>query len=146
MMEHPLNTAPTVTQRLGLELIDGSGAATPIQSELHYDPADPYAVTAVFLTGNSEVRWTFGRDLLLQGQSEPTGDGDVHVWPCMDADGGEVVLVELCSPDGEALVQARAGDLGSFLDRVTTAVPVGSESDLLDLDATVAAIFAAERA
>ena len=146
MMEHPLNTAPTVTQRLGLELIDGSGAVTPIQSELHYDPADPYAVTAVFLTGNSEVRWTFGRDLLLQGQSEPTGDGDVHVWPCMDADGGEVVLVELCSPDGEALVQARAGELSSFLDRVTTAVPVGSESDLLDLDATVAAIFAAERA
>jgi hypothetical protein len=146
MMEHPLNTAPTVTQRLGLELIDSSGAVTPIESEMHYDPSDPYAVTAVFLTGSSEVRWTFGRDLLLEGVQEPAGDGDVHVWPCMDADGGEVVLVELCSPDGEALVQARAGELSSFLDRVTTAVPVGSESDLLDLDATVAAIFAAERA
>jgi hypothetical protein len=147
MMEHPLNTAPAaVTQQLGLELIDGTGSATPIQAELHYDPRDPYAMTAVFLTGDSEVRWTFGRDLLLEGISEPIGDGDVHVWPCMDADGRPVVLIELCSPDGEALVQARTGDLASFLDRVTAAVPPGAEPRLLDIDAALASIFAAETA
>ena len=143
MMEHPLNTAVTVTAQLGLELIDASGAVTPIESELHYDPSDPYAVTAVFLTGSSEVRWTFGRDLLTAGLYEPSGDGDVHVWPCLDSDGHAVVIIELCSPDGEALVQARTGELTTFLDRITTAVPVGAESTLIDLDATLTAIFAA---
>ncbi|HYO41344.1 MAG TPA: SsgA family sporulation/cell division regulator [Nocardioidaceae bacterium] len=147
MMEHPLNMAPaTVTQLLGLELIDGAGSATPIEAELHYDPSDPYAVTAVFLTGDSPVRWTFGRDLLLEGIAEPAGDGDVHVWPCMDADGRPVVLMELCSPDGEALIQARTEQLAAFLDRVTAAVPPGSEPRLLDIDSALAAIFAAESA
>jgi hypothetical protein len=147
MMEYPLNTAPlTVTQMLGLELIDGTGAATPLEVELHYQRTDPYAVTAVFLTGSNPVRWTFGRDLLLEGLHEPTGDGDVHVWPCMDADGAPVVLIELCSPDGEALVQARTGELAGFLQRITSLVPVGSESQLIDVDAAVAAILAAEAA
>jgi hypothetical protein len=143
MTEHPLNTAPvSVTQLLGLELIDGNGAVTPIEARLQYDPSDPYAVTAVFLTGGGEVRWTFGRDLLLEGVIEPTGDGDVHVWPCMDSDGRPVVLIELCSPDGEALVQSRTGDLTAFLGRVTAAVPPGTESRLLDIDGALAAIFA----
>jgi hypothetical protein len=147
MMDNTMNTAPSgVTQSVTLELIDASGAATPMQADLNYDPRDPYAVTAVFMTGAGNVRWTFGRELLVEGLYEPTGDGDVHVWPCLDPDGHAVVIVELCSPDGEALVQARTGDLTTFVDRMTALVPVGSESDLMDVDATISAIFAAEAA
>ena len=62
-----------------------------------------------------EVRWTFGRDLLIGGLYEPTGDGDVHVWPCLDTDAHSVVMIELCSPDGEALVQARTSDITAFV-------------------------------
>ena len=146
-MDHPMNIAPlTVTQSVTLELIDPTGAATPIEAELHYDPRDPYAVTTVFMTGASQVRWTFGRELLSQGLYEPSGDGDVHVWPCLDSDGRAVVIIELCSPDGEALVQARTGDLHSFVDRMAKAVEPGSESAHLDVDATISAIFAAEAA
>jgi hypothetical protein len=146
-MDHPMNIAPlTVTQSVTLELIDPTGAATPIEAELHYDPRDPYAVTTVFMTGASQVRWTFGRELLSQGLYEPSGDGDVHVWPCLDSEGHSVVIIELCSPDGEALVQARTGDLHSFVDRMDKAVEPGSESAHLDVDATISAIFAAEAA
>jgi hypothetical protein len=146
-MDHPMNIAPlTVTQSVTLELIDPTGAATPIEAELHYDPRDPYAVTTVFMTGASQVRWTFGRELLSQGLYEPSGDGDVHVWPCLDSEGHSVVIIELCSPDGEALVQARTGDLHSFVDRMAKAVEPGSESAHLDVDATISAIFAAEAA
>ena len=75
-MDRSMNTAPlTVTQPVHLELIDSSGAATPIEAELRYDPADPYAVTTVFKTGASQVRWTFGRELLAEGLYEPSGDG-----------------------------------------------------------------------
>jgi hypothetical protein len=139
-------TALTVTQAVKLELIDSAGTATPIEAELRYDPADPYAVTTVFMTGASQVRWTFGRDLLSAGLYEPAGDGDVHVWPCLDSAGHAVVIIELCSPDGEALVQARTSDVLTFVDRMNAAVPQGTESSLMDIDAAIAAIFEAEAA
>ena len=144
-MDFSTNTTPlAVTQPVTLDLIDASGASTPIEAELHYDPRDPYAVTTVFMTGHSQVRWTFGRELLSAGMYEPSGDGDVHVWPCLDADGHAVVIIELCSPDGEALVQARSGDLSSFVDRMHNAVRPGSESDHIDVDAAILAILDTE--
>jgi hypothetical protein len=146
-MDYSMNTAPaTVTQPITLELIDSAGTATPIEAELRYDAADPYAVTAVFMTGAHRVQWTFGRQLLADGLYEPAGDGDVHVWPCLDSGGHAVVIIELCSPDGEALVQARTGDLSSFVERMNNAVAQGTESSLMDVDALISAIFAAENA
>ncbi|MGZ4426599.1 MAG: SsgA family sporulation/cell division regulator [Nocardioidaceae bacterium] len=146
-MDYATNAAPfAVTQPVSVDLIDASGAATPIEAELQYDPADPFAVTTVFITGSSRVRWTFGRDLLAQGLYEPAGDGDVHVWPCLDADGRAVVIIELCSPDGEALVQARTGDLSRFVEKMSKAVAPGTEVDHLNVDAAITAIFAAETA
>jgi hypothetical protein len=144
-MDYSMNTAPlVVSQALTLELIDSTGAATPLEAELQYDPRDPYAVTTVFMTGRSQVRWTFGRDLLASGLYEPSGDGDVHVWPCLDADGHAVVIVELSSPDGEALVQARTGDLSIFVEKMSKAVVPGTESEYLDLDAAINAILEAD--
>jgi hypothetical protein len=144
-MDYSMNTAPlVVSQALTLELIDSTGAATPLEAELQYDPRDPYAVTTVFMTGRSQVRWTFGRDLLASGLYEPSGDGDVHVWPCLDADGHAVVIVELSSPDGEALVQAKTGDLSIFVEKMSKAVVPGTESEYLDLDAAINAILEAD--
>ncbi|MGN6132224.1 MAG: SsgA family sporulation/cell division regulator [Nocardioidaceae bacterium] len=146
-MDYSMNTAPaTVTQTVTLELIDSTGAATPINAELRYDARDPYAVTTVFMTGTTQVRWTFGRELLTDGLYEPAGDGDVHVWPCLDNEGHAVVIIELCSPDGEALVQARTGDLSVFVEKMNHAVAPGSESSLIDVDAAIEAILSAEAA
>jgi hypothetical protein len=142
MMDFSTNTTPVaVTQLTTLELIDATGGSTPIEAELRYDPSDPYAVTTVFMTGPSQVRWTFGRDLLMRGLYEPSGDGDVHVWPCLDADGHAVVIIELCSPDGEALVQAKTGELSAFVTRTSQAVRPGSECEHIDLDAAISAIL-----
>ncbi len=103
-------------------------------------------MSATFNTIAGDVRWTFGRDLLIGGLYEPTGDGDVHVWPCLDNEGAPVVIIELCSPDGEALVQARTGDMTAFVNRMVAAVAVGAESAHLDVDAAISAIFTAEAA
>lgn len=136
----------TVTQVITLELVDATGAATPLETELSYNPRDPFAVTATFHTIAGQVRWTFGRDLLIGGVYEPTGDGDVHIWPCLDDEAHSVVVIELCSPDGEALVQARTTDITSFVERMTRAVAPGAEGDMIDVDGAIAAIFAAEAA
>jgi hypothetical protein len=135
-----------IKQLVTLELIDAAGGATPLDTELAYDPRDPFAVSATFNTIAGDVRWTFGRDLLIGGLYEPTGDGDVHVWPCLDNEGEPVVIIELCSPDGEALVQVRTTDITAFVERMTAAVAPGAEADYMDVDAAIAAIFAAEAA
>ncbi len=140
------STATLVSQVLLLELIDPSGAIAPLETELTYDPADPLAVSATFVTVAGRVRWTFSRDLLIEGLVEPAGDGDVHVWPCLDNDGNSVVIIELCSPDGEALVQGRTGDITAFVERMTRSVARGAEGQLVDVDSAIAAIFAAEAA
>ena len=139
-------SAGTVTKVVTLELIDSTGTATPLETELTYDPRDPFAMTATFLTVAGQVRWTFGRDLLIGGLYEPTGDGDVHVWPCLDNQARSVVIIELCSPDGEALVQARTVDVTAFVELMTAAVPQGEEGSYLDVEAAISAIFADEAA
>ncbi len=140
------NGVAPVTQVVTLELIDVNGTPSALETEFSYDPQDPFAVSATFMTIAGQVRWTFGRDLLIGGLYEPTGDGDVHVWPCLDNEAHSVVIIELCSPDGEALVQGRTADIAAFVERMTAAVPVGGESAHLDVDAAISAIFAAETA
>jgi len=137
-----MNTAPvSISRALTLELIDASGAATPLAAELCYDKKDPYAVAACFRTGVTEVRWVFARDLLAAGLYEPTGDGDVHVWPCLDARGRAVTIIELSSPDGEALMQARSDEVCEFLGRTEQIVPRGTEAGLMDVETALSQIL-----
>jgi Streptomyces sporulation and cell division protein, SsgA len=73
-----MDIAPvTVSHELTLELIDANGQATPLEAELRYESADPYAIAACFDTGEARVRWVFARELLASGAYEPTGDGAV---------------------------------------------------------------------
>lgn len=127
-------TAQVVTENVELEFVDLQGQASSLEADLVFDPADPYAVTMVFRTGVQEVLWTFGRELLLEGRYEPTGDGDVHVWPCLSSEGSAVVIIELCSPDGELLVQAGCRSVDRFISAVLGSVPDGHESTFLDFD------------
>jgi hypothetical protein len=142
-MDHMTQTAQVVRRTLPLEIVDAEGGATTLEADFRYDPADPFAVTAVFKTAAGAVSWTFGRELLVQGTYEPTGDGDVHVWPCLAADGAAVVIVELSSPEGEVLVQASSRDVAAFVGAMLRSVPLGEESALVDIDAELAGIFTA---
>jgi len=138
-----MDSAPlTVTRAMTLDLIDASGAATPLEAQLRYESDDPYAISAEFSTGAESVGWVFARDLLASGLYEPAGDGDVHVWPCLDVRGRAVVIFELCSPDGEALLQARADEVADFLQSTRDLVPQGSEGAHVDLDELVVRLLA----
>lgn len=148
-MDYETNApALAVTQAVTFAIIDATGGSTPLEAELQYDLADPYAVTIAFTSGQTQVSWRFSRDLLTMGLGlyTPSGDGDVHIWPCFDDYGRAVVMIELCSPAGDALVEARAADLNIFVERMSAAVPPGTESAHVDVDAMIAAIFAGEAA
>ena len=126
--------ADLVTHDLALQCVDAVGTLTTVDAALGYDPADPFAVTVTFVTVEGDVVWTFARDLLARGLSGPAGQGDVHIWPCLDAEGCATVIIELCSPDGELVAQARTRDIYQFLGRSLAAVPAGTETDRIDLD------------
>jgi len=107
---------------------------TPLDAALGYNPADPFAVTVTFVTAAGDVVWTFARELLTRGLTDPAGEGDVHIWPCLDATGRAVVIIELSSPDGELVAQARTQDIYRFVSRSLALVPAGMESTYIDVD------------
>jgi hypothetical protein len=130
-----------VTECVTMTMIDGTGAATPVVADLSYDPTDPYAVAATFVLEHMQVSWTFARDLLITGVHEPTGDGDVRVWPGLDPLGHALVNIEISSTDGVALLQARSSELHPFVDQMKRVVRPGAESTHVDIDAALAAIL-----
>lgn len=134
-------SAPIVTASIELEFVDPQGEAASIEADLSFDPADPYAITMAFRSGEQEVLWTFARELLLHGRYEPTGDGDVHLWPCLSSEGNAVVIIELRSPHGEVLVQTETRNVDHFLTAMLTSVPDGQESTFVDFDVELAAIL-----
>ncbi|HET8602811.1 MAG TPA: SsgA family sporulation/cell division regulator [Marmoricola sp.] len=141
-MDHVTQTAQAVSQTVSLELVDAEGDVTTLEADFCYQPSDPFAVTATFKTGGGPVCWTFGRELLVHGTYEPTGDGDVHVWPCLGADGAAVVIIELSSPEGQVLVQASSRDMAQLVTAMLASVPLGDEAAFVDIDRELAGLFA----
>ena len=138
-------TSWVVSRTLALELIDATGDATRLDGELEFTSGDPFAVVAVFRTTHSPIRWVFARDLLAEGLFAPVGDGDVHVWPCLDTQGHAVILIELSSPDGEALLQASSREVSEFLQHTFELVPRGAEELQLDVDDTLLQLLGGNR-
>jgi|SRR5579875_1533022 len=142
------SSSTTVSAELGLRLVAAEQTIVPLVASLHYSGSDPYAIRMAFHVGSEEpVEWIFARDLLADGLTNPEGDGDVRVWPSSaidspheagEADGtatNSVLNIELSSPFGEAHFEAPSEAIASFLDRTYQIVPMGKESDVIDLDA-----------
>jgi hypothetical protein len=128
-----------VTATLSLQVLDG---ADPVTGTFRYAPSDPWAVSATFASPTAgSVTWTFARELLIQGQYEPVGDGDVHVWPCLSAEATAVVVIELDPDQHSVLLEAPAREMHAFIDATLACVPLGRESEQLDIDAALAKLL-----
>jgi hypothetical protein len=130
-----------VTSAIELRLVVADGPDRAVHADLTYSLTDPYAVQVAFHTGGAEVvEWTFARSLLTDGVTHPVGDGDVQVWPASNA-GQPTVCLSLSSPAGQALFEASLNGVVEFLTQSYTIVPTGCESDFVDVDAELAALF-----
>ena len=127
-----------LSQELVLQCLDAYGSSLDLPASFGYDPSDPWAVWITFLGPGERVRWAVGRDLLLQGMTDPAGEGDIQLWPSIDENGRAAVVMELCSPDGRLVTQLLTNELYRFLTRTLAVVPLGTES--IDLDELVEAI------
>jgi hypothetical protein len=120
--------SPVVEQRVKARLVTDDPQYKAVSATLRYDGADPLAMYIVFpaevsLDDSGEVVWTFARDLLESGLREPSGDGDVQVWPC----GRAQTVLEFHAPRGVAVVQFDSAPLRRFLDSSYAMVPAGEE-------------------
>jgi hypothetical protein len=114
------------------------GRPTDVEVDFSYDPTDPYAVTIAFQPGASDIRRELARSSLARGITEPVGGAHLSLWPSLTSEGRAVVVLSMVSPDGGDLVcEIRTNQLHRFLTRTFALVPVGTESDHLDLDRVV---------
>ena len=138
-----MTQSATVSTELELRLVVPGGPSLPLLADLRYLADDPWAVRVAFRTGgegDGVVEWMFARQLLVDGLSHPTGDGDVRVWPSMSIR-RRVVHLRMTSPSGSAVFEIERQDVLDFLSRTQVAVPQGTEESAVDLDAELAQLL-----
>ena len=138
-MRHDISTL-TVSETVTLDFLGEAGHEGLLEADLTFDGRDPFAMSLVFQTAPT-ISWTFSRDLILTGMYEPTGQGDVQIWPGVTTDGVATVLFEFSSPDGCVVAQAELREVHAFASRMLDVVPAGRESEFVDLDAAVEALL-----
>ena len=116
------------------------GQPTPIVTRWTYQASDPFAVTlAVRIQQGHWIEWLLARDLLVVAMDCPAGEGDIRMGPKV-ALGYDVVEIEIRSTDGRAVLEVDRDLLRQFVDAATALVPLGTESDHVDLDGEIARI------
>jgi len=131
----------TTTVRATVPFISGESRSELLEGELVFDLSDPYAVAMHLEARSGPVIWTFARELLAEGLYSPCGSGDVQVWPCLSNSGDAVVIIELSSPDGLALLQAPSRAVHDFVARTQEVVPQGAETTHLAMDTLISQLL-----
>lgn len=116
------------------------GQAMPILTRWAYQVVDPYAVTlAVRVHEGHWIEWQVARDLLIVAMDCTAGEGDIRMSP-KTAFGRDILEIEIRSTDGRAVLEVERDPLHEFIDAATALVPLGTESDHVDLDEEIARI------
>lgn len=113
------------------------GHAAPVVTRWTYLADDPYAVAlSIHTRGDRWVEWVMARDLFVAGLTGSAGVGDVRVRPAR-VHGYDVVVVEISSPDGQAVLEVDKDLLDQFLQSTQGVVPLGRESAAVDMEAEI---------
>ncbi|MGW0366290.1 SsgA family sporulation/cell division regulator [Streptomyces sp. NPDC002990] len=122
--------------------LEDIAADIPIRGAFTYRSDRPYEVSLDLRgAGMHLAHWVFSRDLLLDGVTCASGEGDIQIWPRRKGTETRIFLafgngVENC------VVSARAKDVHGLCRRLTELVPRGEERRHFDLDAELSALLA----
>ncbi|KOT57082.1 MULTISPECIES: SsgA family sporulation/cell division regulator [Streptomyces] len=125
---------PGLELKIRMSLVAGSDSRVFIPVRLYYKNTDPYAVQFSFdVTPDDVVRWTFSRELLVQGLTAPAGIGDVKITP-IGSHQNHRFNIELEPPGGYARLEGPAAPVKAWLAKTFEVVPAGRESESVDID------------
>lgn len=124
---------------------------TLFRSTFAYTNTDPYALRLFFEdAGCTRHRgtvcmcsdaWEFARDLLVHGLYSPTGDGDVAFRPYTDKfTCAQFICMTISNGSFTMSVITPSPRMYAFVRRMLKLVPVGTESDFIDVDKLISRI------
>ena len=138
-----MSSSRVLTQQLSVRCL-APGPPREIEAEFRYDADDPFAVALSFDLGDDVLRWDLARSVLARGMTDPSGEGDVCLWPNVTEEGRAVVVLSLFSTYGELVGEVRTNQLYRFITRTLALVPLGTESEWLDVDGVVAQLLGSQ--
>lgn len=110
-----MSTVAAVTRTELFHLVASEATTMPVQVDMSYTEADPWAVRFTFRSGHDiRVVWTFGRALLAAGLTHNAGEGDVRIRP--NTQNRASLVLEVHAPEGHAEFTASAPGVAEFLD------------------------------
>jgi hypothetical protein len=118
-----------------------NGGIHNLPTTLDYTTADPYAITITFYQPGTHQPaaqpWVLARGLFTTALLTCTaGEGDAKLWKFTNT-----LLLRLSSPDGQLDCELPLHTLSTFLSTTYGMVPLGTEHELLDIDALVARLL-----
>ncbi|RKT07027.1 sporulation and cell division protein SsgA [Streptomyces sp. 3211.6] len=121
--------------------LEAAPLPVPLEGVFVYRTDRPYEVAVEFQGAGVRIaRWVFSRELLIDGQTCATGEGDIQVWPRWTGTEPRVLLA-LSNGERGCVVSVRAKDLRGLCRRMTELVPRGQEQRHYDLDAELSALL-----
>ncbi|WP_223774496.1 SsgA family sporulation/cell division regulator [Streptomyces sp. 135] len=116
----------------------------PLKGVFSYRTSDPLAVRLELFSRNLPLStWTFSRDLLMNGLGARSGEGDVEVWPSVEAQPRTLYLAlsgaTSVAARRRALLCCSAPAAERFVQKTVALVPPGNEE--LGLEAALAALL-----
>ncbi|QMU77083.1 SsgA family sporulation/cell division regulator [Streptacidiphilus sp. PB12-B1b] len=134
---------PTIIRPVDFTLL-GPSSSIDFTAWLSYAPNNPFCVRARFpgmLTADgADAVWEFSRDLLTEGLTRTSGEGDVQVSPV----GRDRTAIRLRTAQARAELVGATEPLRTFLQASYALVPFGRERLDLDWDRLLAAGSAAD--
>ncbi|MBN9107694.1 MAG: SsgA family sporulation/cell division regulator [Pseudonocardia sp.] len=114
------------------------GQPAPVVTRWSYAADDPFAVVLAVRTRSDRwVEWMVARDLVVEALEGPAGYGHVRMSPQI-VQGYDIVEIEISSHDGRAILEVDRDLLRSFVESTVELVPLGAESDCMDIDSEIA--------
>ncbi|GAB7183959.1 hypothetical protein ATKI12_3790 [Kitasatospora sp. Ki12] len=108
---------------LDVHRVLGRTARQPLRAEFRFDPATPDLVTLTLTPPRGRaVTWRIGRGLLHRGLTEPSGEGDVRIWP-LPGERGALAWLRLASRETGAVLELPVGELAEWFEETDRLVP-----------------------
>ena len=140
-----MDSPQVVTQHVRVRGASPTGEA--VAAELRYAADDPYVVRLTLFGSDASgsvkpVVHEVARTLLLQAIDGAAGMGDARAWPTVNELGFSLLVIHLTSGQHDVALQLLTTQLDHFLGRTRVLVPVGTESEHLDVDRLVRQLLA----